>query len=77
MTIGQRAVECIQNRAWENDTTIQNQCDILGFDRSRLVAWRKGNVNPDSYVIAEMLRNGYDIEYILIGEKKDNGIKIN
>ena len=77
MTIGQRAVECIQNRAWENDTTIQNQCDILGFDRSRLVAWRKGKADPDSYGIAEMLQNGYGIEYILIGEKKDNGIKIN
>lgn len=71
MTIGKRAVECIQNRACDTETTIQHQCDVLGFDRSRLVAWRKGKVNPDSWVLAQMHRQGYDVIYILTGKKAE------
>jgi hypothetical protein len=69
MTIGQRAVECIERRAWDNNTTVEEQCNLIDVDRSRMHFWRKSESNPNASVLAEMCRLGYDVKYILTGEK--------
>ena len=70
MSIGRRAVDCIYKRAWETETTVQYQCDLLDMERTNLIAWRRGKANPGARVLAEMHRQGYDVIYILSGEKK-------
>lgn len=71
MTIGQRAVECIYRRAWDTDTTVQTQCDLIDINRGRMNTWRNGGYNPNARVLADMHKLGYDVIYILTGEKHE------
>lgn len=68
MTIGQRAAQAIKNRAKQKGITFVKECDLLGTNRQTAKNWKYGRTNPGSWIIAEMLRQGYDIEYILLGE---------
>ena len=70
MTIGQRAAMAIKERAWANDTIFDNECKKLGCSDAQRRAWARGKANPCARVIAEMFKQGYDIPYILTGERK-------
>jgi len=70
MTIGQRAVECIKKRADENGTSFKHQADLLDTSWNTIKNWTVGKVSPGSYFLAEMYKQGYDIMYILTGERK-------
>lgn len=70
MTIGQRAAECIKSRAVETGTTFKHQICLLGTSWDTVKNWTRGNVCPGSYFLAEMYRQGYDVIYILTGERQ-------
>lgn len=70
MTIGQRAVQAIRERAKGNGTTFKSECQLLLMSDTNVLVWSKGSVNPRADILAEMCRQGYDMTYILIGERK-------
>jgi predicted NBD/HSP70 family sugar kinase len=70
MTIGQRAAEAIKERASKNGTTIKQECEKNHIGDSQVRGWRRGKADPCAYVLAMMLRNGYDINHILKGESE-------
>jgi hypothetical protein len=70
MTIGQRAAMAIKERAWANDTRFEDECDKIGIDESSLRSWTKSKANPSAYALAKLDLQGYDIHYILTGERK-------
>ena len=69
MTIGERAFQAIKARANEKGIPFQDECEALGTHSStiRYMHWNK--TNPGSWLIAEMLRQGYNIEYVLLGDE--------
>ncbi len=73
MTIGQRAAQCIKERAWEIGITFRRECDDMGINDSQMRVWASGKMNPSAHFLAVMCSHGYDIKYILTGERKDNG----
>ena len=73
MTIGQRAAKAIKERAWANDTNFKDECSFVDCSDAQFRAWARGKANPCARVLAEMYKQGYDIPYILTGERKDNG----
>jgi hypothetical protein len=70
MTIGERAYECVKARAEETGTTQRYQIELLGVSWQTKKAWREGICDPRAIILAEMCRRGYDVIYILTGEKK-------
>lgn len=69
MTIGQRTAQAIREKAMANGTTIRNECEKLQITENTRLSWNRGKGNPGSIILAELYRNGYDIGYILTGEK--------
>ena len=69
-TFSQRAFELIKQRADETGTTLQYQSDLLGAPKPTIKYWARGKGNITSYYLAEMYKQGYDVIYILTGEKK-------
>ena len=69
MTIGERALEAVRNRAKERGITFRSECEQLQTSDNTALSWKKKGTNPSSYVLAEMCRQGYDVIYILTGEK--------
>lgn len=70
MTIGQRAAKLIKERSWAEGTSFEQQCNKIDCSDRYMWNWSSGKNNPSASVLAEMLRAGYDIEYILLGESK-------
>lgn len=73
MTIGQRAVQLIRERVNKNGTTFKHECELITTTDTNVLVWSKGYVNPRAVILAEMCKQGYDVIYILTGERKDNG----
>lgn len=67
MSIGKRAAKLIKERAWRNGTSFAHECGEIQCCDVQLRAWSREKANPSARVLAEMLRNGYDINYILLG----------
>ena len=67
--IGLRAAKAVRHMAAENRTSIEFELDCCKVEKKRLYSWENG-ADPCAFTLAEMLKNGYDIEYILLGEKK-------
>ncbi len=69
MTIGQRAAQAIKERAEEKGIDIKQECEELKTSEYTVRDWRYGKT-PCGYLLAEMCKHGYDVIYILTGEKK-------
>lgn len=70
MTIGERAVQVIRERVKEKGTTFKHECELILTRDTNVLGWCKRNINPRADILAEMCRQGYDMTYILIGERK-------
>ena len=71
MTIGQRAFLVIHDMASQKGITFQKECENLNIDRSMPGYWKRGSCNPRSYALQQMALMGYDVIYILTGEKNE------
>ena len=69
-TIGERAVEAIENSARENGRTIGEELILLGACFKTKGDWQYRGRNPQAYYLQQMALQGYDIYYILTGETK-------
>lgn len=69
MTIGERAVEAIRARV-KPGQTLKEELDRLDMTYETLKRWTCYNMNPSAYFLQQMVLNGYDIYYILTGERK-------
>ena len=69
MTIGQRGYIAIHDRASEKNITVQQECDDLDINSSIVGYWKRGESNPRADVLQKMAFAGYDVIYILTGEK--------
>ena len=69
-TIGQRAVKEIKKRARENGVSTCKEAAKLGITSTTIASW-KNNVNPSAYYLQQMFFAGYDVIYILTGEKNN------
>lgn len=67
--IGKRAAEEIRRNAYENDVQLGFELDCLKSSFFCLYQWEHGNVDPNAVTLSKMLKMGYDINYILLGEK--------
>ena len=71
-TIGERAAHLIRVKATMKGITIDEECENIGASRKVYRDWRKCGRNPTGYFLQQMALAGYDVIYILTGEK-DNG----
>ena len=67
MSIGKRAAQLIKERAWKNGTSFAHECSEIQCSDVQMRAWNREKASPSARVLAEMLQQGYDIEYILLG----------
>lgn len=72
MTIGQRAAQAVKERAKEKGITIKQECDVIKTSHFTVRDWAATSKTPGGYILGEMCRQGYDVIYILSGERKDN-----
>lgn len=72
MTIGQRAAEEIKKRVSENGHSFLRERALLDLEESTYNGWEKGKYNPAAYYLQQMALNGYDVHYILTGERKNS-----
>ena len=68
--IGKRAAAEIRRRAYEEDTTFAAQRDALRIHSSEFCRWECGVMKPGALALAAMARAGYDVHYILTGERR-------
>lgn len=69
--IGERAAKAIRDRAKKNRTTFKEECKKLNFFEQSVKAWEKKGYAPSAYYLQNMYFAGYDVIYILTGEKKN------
>ena len=72
MTIGQRAAQAVKERAEEKGITIKQECEAIKTSQFTVRDWATRKT-PGGYILGEMYRQGYDVIWILSGERKDNG----
>ena len=68
-TIGNRAYKEIKKRARENGISPTREAKKLGIASRSLSEWQN-NGNPCAYYLQQMYYAGYDVIYILTGERK-------
>lgn len=68
-TIGYRAYREISKVAFAKNIAPYKQAQSLNISASRLGDWRKGTHNPSAGVLRRMALEGYDVMYILLGER--------
>lgn len=69
MTIGQRAVKLIRQRAKEQGTSLKKQLDRIQCERYNFNNWETKGVNPTAFFLQQMYLDGYDVIWILTGEQ--------
>ena len=67
-TIGKRAHQEIVHRAHQNGVAPYREAQRIGINYHAFGEWKK-DANPSAYYLARMLKYGYDIIYILSGER--------
>ena len=72
-TIGTRAYKEICKRAFAKSIAPYKQAEELDISSTMLTTWRRGKWNPSASILKKMALAGYDVIYILTGERKDNG----
>lgn len=68
-TIGNRAYKEIKKRAEENGTSPSREAEKFGMLNNKLLSMWKKNGNPGAYYLQQMYYAGYDVIYILTGER--------
>lgn len=68
MTIGERAAQEIRNRVGTAGT-LKAELERLECHYDNFRQWGKCNLNPSAYALRSMALHGYDVYYILTGEK--------
>lgn len=68
-TIGNRAFKELKNRARENGISVTNEALKLGITGHSLADWKHGKGNPSAYYLQQMALAGYDVVYILSGQR--------
>lgn len=69
MTIGERAYKAIKEKASKKGISFARECAEIGFSNRAAIYWVRGNAVPGGYILSLMLKNGYDLNYILLGEE--------
>lgn len=69
MTIGQRCYLALNDRAERRGVSCAKECRKCNIEPHYLQYWRKGG-NPSAKALKELALAGYDIYYILTGERK-------
>ena len=70
MTIGERAVrEVIKHAGSPSVSAVRKELVKLDIPDSSYRGWKRDNMNPSAYYLAKMASAGYDIYWILLGEK--------
>lgn len=67
--IGERAAKAIRDRAKKNKTTFEAELKKLNFFKSSIKAWEEKGYAPSAHYLQKMYFAGYDVIYILTGEK--------
>jgi hypothetical protein len=67
--IGKRAAEAIRKMAEENGTNVNFELQCLYMQYTQLYHYERNVADPGASVLARMAKNGYDVLYILTGEK--------
>lgn len=70
-TIGNRAYKEIEKRARKNGIKPSSEAAKLGIHSGILSIWKR-NGNPSAYFLQQMALAGYDVIYILTGERSNN-----
>lgn len=68
--IGRRAAAEIRVRAYERRTTYTVQRELLGLEQSVFHRWENGLGAPGAKFLQAMALDGYDVHYILTGERR-------
>ena len=66
-----RAVELINRRCAEKGWTLTKVLDEVNIPYGTFRDWSMGKYNPTAIGLESMALAGYDVIYILTGEKKD------
>ena len=70
-TIGQRAAYAVYQRCVQERTKRNVQLKKLGISNTDFWRWEQGDHAPSAYFLQKMAQDGYDIHWILTGEKHD------
>lgn len=70
-TIAGRAAQAVRDRAQMEGTSIAEQYDNLVIARQVQYHWESGRNQPSAYALQQMALAGYDVIYILIGDKRN------
>lgn len=70
-SIGERAAQAIRERAKLNGTTKSHEQELLNLTRKTFCSWARGEYDPNAYFLQKMALAGYDVIYILTGDKHD------
>ena len=68
--IAKRAAAEIRRTAQENDLSYQAEFDIVGVSRNCLYEWEHSYSEPTAKKLAGLALAGYDIYYILTGQRR-------
>ena len=68
-TIGGRTCHAIQQRAKEKGCTMGEEMDRMYMNRTTFKHWATER-NPSAFFLQQLALNGYDVYWILTGEKK-------
>lgn len=71
MSIGERTAEVIRDRATQERTTLEVQLQKINVCRKVYGDWKYRGWNPSAYFLQQMALAGYDVFYVLTGEKKN------
>ena len=75
MTIGQRAYQTVVETAEKKGISLLKECARMDINPGLVKEWKTRN-NPSANVLRDLAEYGYDVHYILTGEKtiKDENI---
>lgn len=68
-TIGKRAAWAIEERRLQNHARKFEVYAEINVTTATVCNWRKGETEPRGYHLQQMALNGYDVYWILTGEK--------
>lgn len=68
--IGIRAIREVKARAFKEEKTVKETLESIGLYEGLIGSWKKNA--PGGKALRIMALNGYDIYYILTGERKNN-----
>lgn len=69
MTIGERATQEILKRVKINGGFVKDELRSMSISHDVYSKWKYHNLNPSAYFLQQMALHGYDIYYILTGER--------